>query len=95
MNVVMQEKDILQDILVLEKDIVKSYGSFLIESSCPKMRTLLNDNFKQSAGDQFCVFDAMSKRGYYPTKDATDSDVQEAKSKYCGIQKNMKPIMGN
>jgi spore coat protein CotF len=92
MEATMQEKDILQDILVLEKDIVKSYGSFLVESDCPNLRTLLGNNLKQSAGDQFCVFDAMSKRGYYPTEDAPTAKVKEAKEKFEGILVTMTAI---
>lgn len=83
------EKDILQDILVLEKDIVKSYGSYVIESSCPKLRTLLHNNMKAAAGDQFCVFDAMTTRGYYPVEDAPMQKVEQAKTKFSGIKDKM------
>jgi len=88
----MQEKDILTDILVLEKDLCKNYGSYIIESSCPKLRTLLTNNFKACVGDQFCVYDAMAKRGYYPSKDAPSPEVQQAKTKFDGISQKMQPM---
>ncbi len=83
------EKDMLQDILVLEKDIVKTYGSYIIESSCPKMRTVLNNNMKASAEDQYCVFDNMSKRGLYPTEQAPMQKLTQAKTKFAGIKQNI------
>jgi len=95
MNIVLQEKDILTDILAVEKYLVKNYGSYVVESSCPKLRTLLINNFKAVAGDQFCVYDAMSKRGYYPSKDAMDQDVQMAKTKFAGISEDMQPVKGS
>lgn len=85
----MEEKDILQDILVLEKDIVKTYGSYIIESSCEKMRSLLTDNMSESAEGQFEVFEAMNTRGYYPVEDAPAQKVQQAKTQFKGILKNL------
>jgi spore coat protein CotF len=88
-NVILQEKDILTDILTAEKGLVKGYGHYLVEVNCPKMRTLLTNNFKAVAGDQFCVYDAMSKRGYYPSKDALTQDVKQAKTKFAGISEHL------
>jgi len=89
MNGTFQEKDLLQDILVLEKDIVKSYGSYLVEASCPNLRDTLDQNMKASADDQFSVFNAMQSRGYYQTKDAPQQEVQQAKEKFGDILGDM------
>ncbi|GHV01336.1 hypothetical protein FACS1894211_10840 [Clostridia bacterium] len=79
------EKDMLQDILVLEKDMVKTYGHYLIEVSCPNLRNVLTKNLKDNAGDQYQVFAAMTARNYYPVKEAQEQDVQQAKTKFDGI----------
>ncbi|NLC17311.1 MAG: spore coat protein [Clostridiales bacterium] len=76
------EKDMLHDMLVLEKDIVKYYGSYLIEASCPELRKTLNQNLQASADDQFSVFNAMQSRGYYSVKDAPEQEVAQAKDKF-------------
>ena len=81
------EKDMLQDILTLEKDIMKTYASMLCESSCEKMRGVLQKNLEDNAGDQFQVFYSMTSRNYYPVKEAAEPDVQQAKTKFDGISK--------
>jgi spore coat protein CotF len=83
------EKDMLQDILVLEKDIVKTYGSYLIEASCPNLRNILTKNLKDNAGDQYQVFSSMNARNYYPVKEAQEQDVQQAKTKFDEIADNL------
>lgn len=85
MTKAMTEKDMLQDILVLEKDIVKTYASYLIETSCENLRELLNKNLEDSAGDQFQVFYSMTSRNMYPVKEAPAPEVMQAKKKFGDI----------
>lgn len=89
MNSTFQEKDYLQDMLVLEKDIVKYYGGYIIEASCPKLRTILNDNMQSAANDQFGIFNTMNEKGYYPTKAAPVTEINQAKTKFQGILSNL------
>lgn len=89
MNSTMQEKDILADILNFEKEICLKYSNFLIESSCPKERTVLTNNLSASAQDQYTVFDKMSKLGYYPVKNAKPEEVKTVKDKAKTIQSSM------
>ena len=81
----MTEKDMLTDILVLEKDMVKTYASYLIETSCENLRTVLSKNLKDSAGDQFQVFYSMTSRDMYPVKEAPAPEVAQAKKKFQGV----------
>ncbi|HEY8389848.1 MAG TPA: spore coat protein [Clostridia bacterium] len=85
MNSTFQEKDLLQDMLVLEKDIVRNYASYIVEASCPKLRDTLDQNMSSCADDQFSIFNAMKSRGYYQTKDAPQQEVQQQKEKYGDI----------
>ena len=39
-------------------------------------------NFDQICEDQYKIFDLMRQKGYYPTKDAADADVNNAKQKF-------------
>ena len=81
------EKDMLSDILVLEKDLVKTYASYINEVSCEKLRGVLMKNLKDNSGDQFQVFYSMTSRNYYPVKEAMEQDVMQAKTKFDGIAK--------
>ena len=85
----MTEKDMLTDILVLEKDMVKTYASYLIETSCENLRTVLSKNLKDSAGDQFQVFYSMTSRDMYPVKEAPAPEVAQAKKKFQGVSQQL------
>ena len=85
----MTEKDMLQDILVLEKDILKTYASYLTETSCENLRTVLNKNFKDTAGDQFQVFYSMTSRDMYPVKEAPAPEVAQAKKKFTDVSNQL------
>ncbi|HEY8423186.1 MAG TPA: spore coat protein [Clostridia bacterium] len=78
----LKEKDMLQDILVIQKDLVKYYGNYLVEASCPKLREAIIQNLQDTSNDQFGVFNAMLSRGYYPVKDAPEQEVTQAKDKF-------------
>ena len=86
MNNIMGEKEILNDLLNQEKQIIGVYSTAVTESSCPNMRQVLLRNITQSSEDQLSVFQAMVTKGYYQTKDAQDQEVQQAKQKFQQMQ---------
>lgn len=88
-NNAMGEKEILNDILNTEKEIVKLYSTAVTESSCTNMRQVLLRNITQTSDDQFSVFSTMVNKGYYQTKDAQDKDVQQAKQKFQQVQSQL------
>ena len=75
----MNEKNILMDMLTTQKSIMGTYTNMLAETSCPNMRSVLQDQLILTASDQFKVWDLMNQKGYYPTKDASDQEVQQQK----------------
>lgn len=75
----LSEKEMLTDILNNEKHIINTYTSAISESSCQNLRQVLLTQFTQLTEDQYNVFKEMNTRGYYPTKDAQDADVEKAK----------------
>lgn len=86
MNNIMGEKEILNDLLNQEKQIIGVYSTAVTESSCPNMRQVLLRNITQSSEDQLSVFQTMVTKGYYQTKDAQDQEVQQAKQKFQQMQ---------
>jgi spore coat protein CotF len=76
----MQEKDLMQDLLTSEKQVISAYSTGITESSCQNLRDTLVNNFKNVEDVQYKVFDAMKQKGWYATKDAPDADVTNAKN---------------
>ncbi len=78
----LNEQDIVNDLLIFEKQITSAYNTGITESSCPNLRQTLTDSLTASQTVQYQVFDAMKKHGWYETKDATDQEVNNTKQKY-------------
>lgn len=78
-NKQLSEKELMQDLLTSEKQVITAYSTGITETSCQNLRNTLVKNFECVQDVQYQVFDAMSKKGWYPTKDAPAQDVQEAK----------------
>jgi spore coat protein CotF len=74
------EKDLMQDLLATEKQVVSSYSTGITEASCPNLRNTLVNNFKNVQDVQYKVFDAMRQKGWYPTKDAPETEVTQLKN---------------
>jgi len=74
------EKDYLQEMLNIEKTIVKSYGEFITETSCPNLRSLLSKHFSDAGNNQFAIYNTMKEKGYYKVKPAPAADVNEVKT---------------
>jgi len=80
MNTSMPEKDLMQDLLATEKQVITAYSTGITESSCENLRNTLMDNYKNNQSIQYKIFDAMKQKGWYPTKDAPDNEVQQLKN---------------
>lgn len=76
----MNEKELMQDLLTNEKQVISAYSTGITESSCPNLRSTLVSNFKNAENIQYKVFDAMRQKGWYPTKDAETTEVTELKN---------------
>lgn len=88
-NSTMTEKELLNDLLNQEKQLASSYTMGITECSCPNMRQVLSQHQNAVCQDQFQIFSQMSQRGYYPTKNADDQDVNTAKQTYSQQQTMM------
>lgn len=75
----MTEKDLMSDLLATEKQVISAYSTGITESSCANLRNTLIGNYTNDQNIQYMIFDAMKQKGWYPTKDAPDNEVQELK----------------
>ncbi|MBU3127413.1 spore coat protein [Clostridium tagluense] len=86
----MSEKDLMQDLLATEKQVISAYSTGITESSCENLRSTLVDNFKNNQTIQYKIFDAMKQKGWYPTKDAPDNEVQQLKNEATQMMNELK-----
>ena len=77
----MNDVELLNDMLLTEKNMVKNYSAFITETSCPNMRQVLSKNMMETADDQLGVFEMLKQKGFYEIKDAPDHEVTAAKQK--------------
>ena len=86
----LSDKEIISDVLGSHKALVKLYGTALCETSCPKLRNLIDNQLSECAEDQFDAFLYMHERGLYPTDAAPMPKINQAKKKYCACEQFMK-----
>ena len=82
----LNEKDSLQDMLNLEKQMVKLYASALTEGASKGFRTMVKNHFTDTVKDQFEVFAMMTEHGYYKVESAPKETLSEQKTKFSKVQ---------
>lgn len=82
----MSEKDSLQDLLNVEKTVVKMYTTAITEGVSKGFRQTVKKNFTKSTDDQIDVFFLMSELGYAEVKSAPEQVTGELKQKFSKVQ---------
>ena len=88
-NAQLNDQDIIDDLLTMEKQIISAYNTGITEASCQNLRQTLTSNLLETQQLQYTIFDTMKKKGWYQTKDAQDQDVNNAKNKYSNIKNQL------
>jgi len=83
------EKEMLNDILNSEKQIASTYTTAITEASCENLRKVLTKNMQDCCDDQYQVFDRMRTLGFYQTKQADSTDVEQAKQKFSQVKQQL------
>ena len=78
----LNEKDSLQDMLNLEKALVKIYSTAMTEGCSKGFRTLIKNHWSQSTDEQAKVFFEMTEHGYYQVESAPETVLSEHKNKF-------------
>ncbi len=74
------EKELMHDLLATEKQVINAYSVGMTESSCPNLRSTLEDNFKSIEQVQYDIFNAMQQKNWYQVKNAPSNEVQQLKN---------------
>ena len=78
----LNEKDSLQDMLNLEKTIVKVYATAMTEGVSKGFRDVVYKHLNDTCDDQLNVFMQMTELGYAKVQSAEDSVLQAEKEKF-------------
>ena len=78
----LNEKNTLQDLLFVEKEMVKMYSTAITESCGNKVRSAIKTGLTTAIGDQYAVFNLMNELGYYEPAPADKAVIDKQKDKF-------------
>ena len=85
----LNEKDSLQDMLTLEKSLVKMYSTAITEGVSNGFRTLIKENWNGAVSDQIEVFFQMTDHGYYKVESAPEEKINELKTNFTKVKESL------
>lgn len=88
-DITLNEKDSLQDMLNIEKSLVKIYSTAMTEGASKGFRTLIREHWNQATDDQIKVFFEMTEHGYYQVESAPEQVLQEQKTKFSKVKSQL------
>ena len=88
-EITLNEKDSLQDMLNVEKAMVKLYSTALTEGCSKGFRTLVKENFSSTIEDQFKVFAMMTEQGYYQVESAPEEPLKEQRENFSSVKSQL------
>lgn len=88
-EVTLNEKDTLQDMLNLEKQIVKVYSTAMTEATSHGFRTLVKNHWSETAEDQLAVFMMMTDHDYARVQSAPETMLSKEKEKFNKVKNQL------
>ena len=77
----MTDKERLADCLSSEKFLSSGYNTYTNECACPQLRSTMMNLLTDTHTVQADLFNEMNSRGWYPTKQAQQADIDQLKQK--------------
>lgn len=78
----MEDKDLMEGILLLEKGVCDLYLHGTIESSTDNVHQAFSAALNDSLCLQNTMYDKMAEKGWYPTESAEQTKIDAAKQKF-------------
>ena len=85
----MNEKDIINDILISYKHLVSSYAIALNEASNKDIYKLFFESFKNISSMQAKIFECAFQNGWYQLETADQTKIDKAYDKYSKMEKEL------
>lgn len=78
----MDDKNLMENILLLEKGVCDLYMHGAIESSTANVHQAFNNALNESLCIQDTLYDKMAAKGWYPTEQAEQTKINSIKQKF-------------
>ncbi|MGN0517155.1 MAG: spore coat protein [Acutalibacteraceae bacterium] len=78
----MDDKSLMQDMLLLEKGVCDLYMHGTIEASTTNVQKAFNDALNESLSMQSTLYEKMSTKGWYSADQAEQNKVSSVKQKF-------------
>ena len=82
----LSEKEVLNDLLMTEKQMTSSLNTYITEVTCGNLR----QNLKNIQQDEYSIhenlYNAMNQKGWYTPSDAPNQEVQKVKTEFNQLQ---------
>lgn len=88
-DITLNEKDSIQDMLNLEKSLVKIYATAITEGCSKGFREQVKENLNGAVEDQMNVFLQMTEHGYYQVESAPEQALMQNKEKFCEVRSQL------
>ena len=80
----MQDKNLMEDILLLEKGVCDQYMHGAIESSTANVHQVFSNALNESLQLQDSIYNKMTAKGWYSVEQAEQNKVNSVKQKFSG-----------
>ncbi|MBQ6921789.1 MAG: spore coat protein [Clostridia bacterium] len=88
-DVTLNEKDSLQDMLNLEKNMVKVYSTIMTEGVSKGFRTTVKNHWNETVEDQAEVYFMMTDKGYTEVQSAPETALSKEKNKFMKVKSQL------
>ena len=78
----MNDREIMEGILLTTKGVCDLYMHGSIESATPKVRQAFTNALSDGLGMQGCIYDRMANNGWYTSEQADGQKITQLKQKY-------------
>ena len=85
-DVTLNEKDSLQDMLNLEKNLVKVYSTVMTEGVSKGFRTTIKNHWNEAVEDQADVYFMMTDKGYAEVQSAPETAISQERNKFAKVK---------
>lgn len=78
----MDEKNLMENLLLVEKGVCDLLMHGALEAVTPSVRAAFDSALSESLSMQKTLYDKMAARGWYPTEQAQSAEISKVKNKY-------------
>lgn len=85
----LNEKDSLNDLLIVEKALVKLYATAITEGCSNGFRKMIKKSLEEQIEDQISVFFFLTENDHARVQSATDTELKEAVEQFSKVKNEL------